>query len=304
MSILPPLVPGRSDARDFRIPISSFFILSNPRSGSSLLRLMLNSHPHICVPPECGFVQWLYAKNIKSVDAFVAALSQCKKIETWNLDMEALTRHLRALQPGSYADMCESVYRFYAADKDLKIWGDKNNYYIHHIDILEAVFPSTKYVHLVRDGRDVACSYKNVMKMRVNSIYAPRLDTDLDKIAKEWTRNVLTVQSHLDRAADDRHITLRYEDLVRDPAGTLRSLCAFLRVDYRKEMLNYYSEDNHDEPAALMEWKLKTKQPVDESSSKRFVTELSAQEIQEFNRTAGDALCRFGYLDRQAVNKE
>jgi len=256
---------------------------------------MLNSHPNICVPPECGFVQWLYPKDIKDVDAFVAALSRCKKIETWNMDLKALTCHLRVLQPNTYADMCESVYRFYAAGKDLKIWGDKNNYYIAHLDILEAVFPATKYVHLVRDGRDVACSYRNVMKKDMKSIYAPHLDTDLGKIAKEWTKNVLTVESHLDRVADDRHITLRYEDLITDPAGTLRSTCAFLDVDYSEEMLNFYLEGKHDEPAASMEWKLKTKRPVDQSSKQRYITELSAHEFQEFNRTAGDTLRRFGY---------
>jgi hypothetical protein len=257
---------------------------------------MLNSHPNICVPPECGFVQWLYTKDIKNEESFVSALSRCRKIETWNLDINALACYIRMLQPVCYADMCECVYRFYAAGKDLKVWGDKNNYYTDHLDVLEAVFPATKYIHLVRDGRDVACSYRNVMEKNLKSIYAPHLDTDIGKIAKEWAKNVLTVEAHLARVADNRHITVRYEDLIADPAGILRAVCAFLNVDYSEEMMKYYLEGKHDEPPALMEWKLKTMQPVDQSSKQRYAAELSDYELRDFNCLAGDTLRRLGYL--------
>jgi hypothetical protein len=232
---------------------------------------------------------------MKDTDAFIAALKQCRKIETWNMDLDALARHLRAIQPDTFAGMCESVYCFYANGKDLKVWGDKNNYYVAHIAILERVFPSALYIHLVRDGRDVACSYRKVMNLNAASIYAPKLPTQLGQIAEQWANNVLTVESHFEGIATDRHITVRYEDLVDDPSRVLSSICSFLGVPYSGEMLDYHKAGKHDEPPETMEWKMETRRRVDPSNKHRYSKELSAQELLEFNRTARDALCRFEY---------
>ncbi len=77
--------------------IPPFFIIGNPRSGTTLLRLMLNNHPLISVPPECGFAVWLYEKykaenflDKSIVRNFIADVVKSRKFETWGIDKEAI----------------------------------------------------------------------------------------------------------------------------------------------------------------------------------------------------------------------
>ena len=74
-----------------------FFVIGNPRSGTTLLRLMLNNHPEVTVPPECGFAMWLHEiyvntdfSDMTSIDDFLEKLSTVKKIETWKINLAEL----------------------------------------------------------------------------------------------------------------------------------------------------------------------------------------------------------------------
>src|SRR5690606_42086136 len=96
---------------NFRPP---FFILSNPRSGSSLLRIMLDCHPDIVVPPECGFLEWWYSKykdwsiedsvNKSKVSEFCLDLSSSRKFETWKFDMTLFKESVLFKKPKNYSD--------------------------------------------------------------------------------------------------------------------------------------------------------------------------------------------------------
>ncbi|MFZ1798494.1 MAG: sulfotransferase, partial [Chitinophagaceae bacterium] len=91
------------------------FVLGNPRSGTTLLRLMLNAHADICIPPECGFIQWWFQKyqswstqnnNHEDVAAFISDLQTSKKIETWKLDDLLLAKIILENKPVDYAGLC------------------------------------------------------------------------------------------------------------------------------------------------------------------------------------------------------
>ena len=119
------------------------FVIGNPRSGTSLLRIMLNSHNKIVVPPECGYMQWWYSKykdwSVSSnLQDFIDDLSTSKKIETWQLDYKLLYEYLKDNQPESYQSLIFKVVEFYGFAKHNKlqteVLGDKNNYYINHLE--------------------------------------------------------------------------------------------------------------------------------------------------------------------------
>ena len=249
-----------------------FFILGNPRSGSTLFRLMLHHHPEMVVPPECGFIEWWYEKfgnwteddlwNGK-VEEFVRDLSKSKKIETWNLDYEWLLSSIKNNQPHTYASLCQIVYLVYAYQKgkeNVKRWGDKNNYFIHHLEKLNTIFPKAQYILIVRDGRDVACSYLDVNKLQTSSVYKPVLPSSIKDISKEWNNNHKVILSFFKRLNQTKSLIVRYEDLVRQTENVLREVCAFLRIDYSSKMLNYFgkNEDVDAEPNSLLDWKRKT----------------------------------------------
>ena len=119
-----------------------FFIIGNPRSGTTLLRLLLTSHPHVIIPPECGFIAWLYEKyggwtrldlnKDDIINLFVRDLLATKKFDTWGLDSVLIKDEIHKNKPRSYSDLCDVVGLVYnnKLSKAARIIGDKNNFYI------------------------------------------------------------------------------------------------------------------------------------------------------------------------------
>lgn len=274
-----------------------FFILANPRSGSSLLRLILNSHSNIVVPPECGFALWLYKKyahvdfdNIKVIDNFIDNLFRTRKFETWNLNKNKVRNKLKKRRPRTYQETCNLVYTCYS---NKEIIGDKNNYYVSMLNKLNYVFPNSKYVAIVRDGRDVACSYKEIQKKMINSDYAPKLPSHISDIANQWNKNNALIMTQIEKEG----VLIRYEDLVSNPSKQLKLICNYLDVAFEPDMLNFYLNKQGAEPNEFLPWKYKTTQPISSESIKRYKVELSPREINEFNNYSAPLLSRLGYLD-------
>ncbi|NWO07485.1 MAG: sulfotransferase [Alteromonadaceae bacterium] len=276
---------------------SPFFILGNPRSGTSLFRLMLNNHPEVVVPPECGFAEWLYDEfsgqemSQKNYERFIVKVFESRKFETWGLEFSDVLGSIKRAAPKNYQDLVCEVYRGYAEKlgKGSALFGDKNNYYINSVDKLEKIFPGCDKVFIVRDGRDVACSYLELDSKKISSEYKPKLETSVRDIAFEWSRSVDVMLYWVKRGAK----YIRYEDLVSDPKQQLSEVCEFLKLDYSEEMLDYYK--NNDEPEEFKAWKGKTFEPVAISSVGRYKTDLSTNEIEEFVAEAEGALNRIGY---------
>lgn len=275
-----------------------FFILGNPRSGTTLLRLILNNHSLIGVPPESGFLQWWYkkyynwsvddTKNETKINLFLDDILNSKKIEDWNLNRQNLKNFIISENPKNYSEIITAIYKFYSKNKS--IIGDKNNYYINHLDELNIIFPKIKYIHLIRDGRDVACSYKNINKLNPNLKYLPKVSSNIVDIASEWNNNITKIENFIQK---QKSITIRYEDLISNPVETLVKVCDFLDVEYESEMLKYYQ--NNDEPLSTLHWKEKTKETIDNQNKKKYLSLLSSEEISTFNEIAYNTLKKFKY---------
>ena len=284
--------------------IPSFFILSNPRSGSSLLRVICEAHPEITVPPECGFMEWWYGKykdwkiednKTGRFNSFCFDLASSRKFETWEFDFSAFNKIVKEHQPKNYSDLAALVYitNGLQKNKSIKVWGDKNNYYIHHIDLLLNLYPKAKMIFIVRDGRDVATSYIALKNLKSNSPYAPNLPIKIADIAHEWNNNNIKVSNSLSSLENDRVLVCRYEDLILDFEYSCKSICLFLNVGFNSSMLKYFEQDL--EPRATLDWKKKTLTKPDTSAIGKFKKVLSKEEIEIFNSIAKDSLKRFNY---------
>jgi len=287
--------------------IKRAFLLGNPRSGTSLLRMMLNNHSAIAAPPECGFLQWWQAKYADwdaadakrpaAVEAFLDDLFDSRKIEGWSLGRAELRSAILTEEPAGYGELCALVYRFYAAPEKrshLQLLVDKNNYYIHHLEEIAAAWPNAWYFWLVRDGRDVACSYRGIEKLKTDSPYKPKLPQDITAIAQQWRANNLRLRSFLERQAAGRYFRLRYEDLLTAPLEHLQPILKSLGLQAQPRMLEFYN--HNDEPAATLAWKTKTLQGLDPSNIGKYKKILTAEEISSFERIAGDVLAEYNYL--------
>lgn len=286
------------------------FIIGNPRSGTTMLRLILTSHSEVLIPPECGFIIWLKEKysNWQRQDndiherrsSFIDDLFASKKFDTWHLDKKLIDEQITVCQPENYADLCGVVYASYGVSigKKFSVWGDKNNFYINHMGDLLGLYGEARFLHIVRDGRDVACSYREVMAKKSNSPYAPKLNTDISNIAMEWFSNVMKVDSFINMMPRNQVMTVRYEDLVMHSSETARSMCEWLGLPFENEILNFHQQNREKnlEPELTMDWKQRTMQPISDETIGRYKSILGKDELIQFELVAEQALGRFDYL--------
>lgn len=266
---------------------------------------MLTNHKNIVIPPECGFAVWLYDKY-RSADfsesvakAFVGELSHTRKIETWNLDYTRLLDYILSAKPGSYTEAAGAVYEFYghSTGKTFLRWGDKNNHYLRHIDIIREMYPPARFIHIIRDGRDVACSYMDLHRSNIVSEYAPQLAYKLKDIANVWSTNIQKIRSSFDRIGWNNVSEIRYEDLVSQPSNELKKVCSFLEEPYDADMELYFIKNQleHQEPVEFLQWKAKTIEKPTTSEVGKFRKELTTEEIREFESVSASLLKIYNY---------
>jgi Sulfotransferase family len=208
-------------------------------------------------------------------------------------------------RPVDYAALCAAVYLAFAMKQKKRplIWGDKNNFHITHLPLLNAIYPQARFLHIIRDGRDVACSYREVMQLASSSPYSPHLPTDINDIALEWSTNVLRVDNDLSGLPDSQQLTIRYEDLVHDAAAVLVDVCHWLGLPFEEKMLAAHEVNLRMklEPALTLDWKRRTLEPVSPDTVGRYRELLSAGEIASFESLAGDTLKKYGYVSDDVI---
>jgi len=286
--------------------MNPFFIIGNPRSGTSLFRLMLTTHPNIIVPPECHFFLWLENRysgwnSSNGYKGILDDLFASRKFETWNLDYDDLERFLRQNRVNSFPDFVRMIYLIYGqkvGKENIVAWGDKNKLWKEKLASISKYFPGCKFIHLVRDGRDVASSFKDLSVRQIESKYAPRLPDKIEEIAERWKLNINFINTFLETIEGDNVMMVKYEDLIRGPEIILRKVCKFLDVEFEVGMLNYSITRQFDryEPREFMQWKEKLSDPPDVTNIGKYRQALTAIEIEYFDKNCRDELIRYGYL--------
>ncbi len=151
---------------------------------------------------------------------------------TWpdlGLRAELLAREANALRPFSLAEGTRLVYRLYAQQRGKSRWGDKTPAYCRYMPGIESVLPEAHFIHIIRDGRDVALSLRRQW-------FAPALD--MAGLARHWADEVTATRS--DGARSGHYLEIRYEDLLLETRGTLQRVCEFVRLPFHPAMEDYH----------------------------------------------------------------
>ena len=139
-------------------------IVGVPRSGTTLLRIMLDAHSALAIPPETGFLPRLAALDGVAGDGR-AAFDAITGAETWpdfHLDATAFAAEIARLVPCTSADVGRTFYRMYASRFGKARWGDKTPSYGTDIDQIAGLLPEAHILHIIRDGRDVMLSVRGL----------------------------------------------------------------------------------------------------------------------------------------------
>jgi hypothetical protein len=220
---------------DFMVENAPFFIIGAGRSGTTLLRLILAGHSRLHIPPETWFIRPLVQALPLSAPLTPAQAQEAVSIMVndyrWpdmGIAADDLRRWVVALQHPRLVGIISLVHQKHLADSGKQRFGDKTPIYYEIVPQLLALFPSAKFIHLIRDGRDVAISWIDVGWER----YYQR-----DKF--EWIHAMQYRRQHLQSAYADRIMEVKYEDLVSDLEATVRRICSFLGEQFEPGMLNW-----------------------------------------------------------------
>ncbi len=212
------------------------FVVGCPRSGTTLLQLMLHAHQRIAIPPENRFLLPVYDKRRSFGDLTIE--ENRRKLASYicegkgtafrdlKLDPQTTIEEIVA-GPPTIGSAVGIVLRAYARQYGKPRWGDKRPAYLLNLDVVTHMFPDAQIVHIVRDGRDCVASLKEAAWYK-DSIY---------KAVSSWTRGVDEGNRAAKRLDPDSYFEIYYERLVSDPESELHKLCDFLGEEFDPAML-------------------------------------------------------------------
>jgi hypothetical protein len=249
---------------------------------------MLDRNAALAVPDESYFVPPLARRHRRSVDvdAFLDDLRRLPTLVEWGLSPQAVASRLR---PGmTTGQAIAAVFETYAADRGKVRWGDKTPLYMQYLPLLERLFPTALYVHLIRDGRDAALSFLSVPAGIMTEGWGhPR---DAAGFACQWATEVRSARALGSRVGPSRYLEVRYESLVTDPEAELRHVCAFAGLDYDDAMLGYVGQTD----SARKEHQQRLNEPP-RVGVRDWRIEMAPSEVVAFEIVAGDLLRALGY---------
>ena len=213
------------------------FVLGVSRSGTTLLRVILDRSPGIAIPDETFFIPQLAHRHPGTVDveSFLDDLRRLPRLAAWEVPAADLAARLR---PGMRTgEAIAAVFSAYAAKHAKPRWGDKTPMYMRHLTLIDRLFPDAQYVHLIRDGRDAALAFLDMPAGVVTKTWAhPR---SAAAFACEWRTEVRRAQALGSSVGKTRYFEVPYEDLVADTEGVVRSICDFASLPFEPAMLDY-----------------------------------------------------------------
>ncbi|MDQ3986001.1 MAG: sulfotransferase [Actinomycetota bacterium] len=261
-----------------------FFIVGSARSGTTLLRLILNAHSRVAVPPESRFITELYQGDRVDRDHFLQRLESHSQFQHWKIPIDDVRRQLGGDESVAYADAILAAYRAYAGLKGKSLFGDKTPRYVTNIPRLSRLFPDARFVHQIRDGRNVALSYADVP-------FGPKT---IGHAAALWAERVAAGFRDGRALGPDRYTEVRYEDFVTNPEALTKTLCDFIGIDFEEQMLDHAEQSRSDVlPRASRYNPNVTKPPTQNIRS--WEDQMPARQVEMFEAIAGDVIEAAGY---------
>lgn len=275
--------------------ISPIQFVGTQRSGSNLLRVMLNQFPEISAPHPPHILKTffpllpLYGNLDDHVNFHSLATDVCEWVnvnpvrwENFYLEPDTI---IKLCKRNNLLELFAKIYEQKARHDNARFWCCKSMESVYYYPEIEQSLIAPFYLHIYRDGRDVALSF-------MKAIVGPK---HIFFLAKKW-KEEQELSLQLKRQVDNKRvITIRYEDLIHNPAKVIQSICHDLGIPYFEKALDYFhSAESINTANSGAMWRNLSK-PVMADNCNKFEHELSEGQIMLFERVAGDMLAKLGY---------
>ena len=253
---------------------------------------MINAHPQVAIPPEAKFVERLIAVEPQfrqgdgslNVEALTADLLADPHFLEWDLPAEHVRREIAALRDPDLAAVLAAAYRAYAALRGKPRWGDKTPRHVRYLPVLARMWPDARFVHLIRDGRDVATSLNSAP-------FGPKTTVAQ---ARYWANRVRDGVRDGGRLGPDRYLEVRYESLVREPASELLRICELIDLPFDAAMIAHHELSAGTIPRSEFAHQHGAMNRV-RQGARDWRTEMTPSEISAFEAAEGRLLDELGY---------
>lgn len=280
----------------------SFLMIGTQRSGSNLLRLMLNQIDNVAAPHPPHILQRItplldnYGDLNQEASFKLLVNDVCRLVElnpvTWEgvaLDRKNVARRCR--ENSLVAVFC-AVYDILAETWGAEHWCCKSLSNVFYLPEIATYSQNSKFIYLYRDGRDVALSFQKAV-VGEKHIY---------HIAQGWAKAQRAALKMRQTLGSDRFYGISYESLVDSPEASLQGLCKFMNVEYTPAMLNFHKSNEASNAASSSSLWGNVTQPVMKQNTKKFLKYASDEDIMIFELVAGDVLDALGY-ERVIIEK-
>ena len=280
----------------------ALFMIGTQRSGSNLLRLMLNQQPAIAAPHPPHILERfmpllpLYGdmQIERNFDRLVDDV--CRIIELNPVPWEGVSLDRETVKSCCFDSSLMAVYGavhdLMSEAKGAFVWCCKSLANLYFVPELTAFFPDARFIYLYRDGRDVAVSFRKAV-VGEKSFY---------HIACNWHEEQQLALKLRERTDSGDFFSLSYEELTSNTEATLRRLMGHFNIPFDEHMLTFNNSEDAQATAKSGSLWSNVVQPVMKSNTRKFLREASERDISIFESVAGESLDRLGY-ERSFINK-
>jgi hypothetical protein len=276
------------------------FIVGCGRSGTTLLRLMLNRHPRIAIPGETWYFPDLdrlrqeLASQPEQVwrGQVVDYIVRSATFPELGITRELIVEQLNSAARSQWGKVLSAANVAFARLEGKARWGDKTPGYVRHLPLLASEFPSAFILHMIRDPRDVAASF-------FEQPFGPKTPIEAGAY---WKRDVARGQRDGPSYFGDRYMEIRYEELVADPETVIRQVLTCVGEPYDQRVL-----EQHDGASEYLvpehHWHNLATKPVTRSRVARWRETLSPRDAQLIELETGQLLRDLGYppVDKKSI---
>ena len=273
----------------------SFSMIGTQRSGSNLLRLMINQIDGLAAPHPPHILKRMMPLvdnygDLENQDNFKILVDDvCRLVELNPVAWEDVTLDrddvINRCQDNSLVAVFSSIYDIVAETWGAKQWCCKSLANVFYLPEITNYSDDAKFIYLYRDGRDVALSFQKAV-VGEKHIY---------HIAQSWAKAQRLALQMKEQLGDDRLYSISYEQITGNPEPALRGLCKFMGVEYTPKMLNFHKSNEASNAASSSSLWGNVTQPIMKQNTQKFLKKMTNEEIEIFESVAGDVLDALGY---------
>ncbi len=288
--------PNKAEAAQNTNPY--VFLVGCPRSGTTLLQRMVNAHPKIAITPESHWIPRLiekpWAANADGTITrkLIRRMITHPKFERLQVSRDQVYQLAPKGKPVTYAWLVTRVLDLYGHAQGKALVGDKTPEYVREIARLHALWPRARFVHLIRDGRDVAMSMLEWQKVDPKpGHFATWKDDPVSTAAWWWRHNVQLGRAAGKALGPKLYCELRYEALVTEPREQSEALFRFLDLPFDPSVLDFHAEGARTDPGLE---KKRAGLPVT-AGLRDWRAAMPADDVERVEAVAGDLLDELAY---------